>query len=319
MSLKEKIQDLIAKGYVEKGIDELLKWASTNNSELHNDSISLKARFAANKRAEYMGTADSGDISRENNKITQSLLALLGQLETPSSGRGNAPPEHHGTAPEPSGAGGKMTLKTILFLASNPEDTGKLQLEKEYQSVQDVAQNKFDFKLKRAVRVDELQMSIYDYKPDILHFSGHGKGDKTTGGGNLNAPKRGAGSRTPEKTPQAGLMIMGDDNKSVLVPSAALDSMLRVLGKRQIKIHTVVLNACFSAVHADAFLPHVKYLIGMTDAIGDADAIKFAEAFYQWLVRTDGDVEFSFENALVNLQLNNYQDNDKPKLMLGKG
>jgi hypothetical protein len=46
---------------------------------------------------------------------------------------------------------------------------------------------------------------------------------------------------------------------------------------------TLILNACFSEVQADAISQHIKYVIGMNKAIGDTAAIEFSIGFYDAL------------------------------------
>ena len=71
----------------------------------------------------------------------------------------------------------------ILVLASNPEDTAKLRLEREVRQIEDILERaqkreKFDLKSKLAVRIEDLQESIIKEKPRIVHFCGHGVGSR---------------------------------------------------------------------------------------------------------------------------------------------
>ncbi|MBA3533592.1 MAG: hypothetical protein H0T73_16865, partial [Ardenticatenales bacterium] len=44
--------------------------------------------------------------------------------------------------------------------------------------------------------------------------------------------------------------------------------------------YAVLLNACHSLVAAQAIAPHVPLVIGMAEALGDDEALEFADAFY---------------------------------------
>ena len=67
----------------------------------------------------------------------------------------------------------------ILFLAANPRDTDRLRLDEEVRSIDEALQggefrDKFNLETKWAVRVTDLEKHFLKYKPDIVHFSGHG-------------------------------------------------------------------------------------------------------------------------------------------------
>jgi hypothetical protein len=47
-----------------------------------------------------------------------------------------------------------------------------------------------------------------------------------------------------------------------------------------IMLNVFVLNACYSEIQANAIVQHIDYVIGMSQAIGDTAAIKFAMGFY---------------------------------------
>lgn len=69
----------------------------------------------------------------------------------------------------------------ILFLAANPRDTDRLRLDEEVRAI-DEALRKADFRdyfelhSHGAVRIEDLQELLLRYQPQIVHFSGHGKG-----------------------------------------------------------------------------------------------------------------------------------------------
>lgn len=68
----------------------------------------------------------------------------------------------------------------ILFLAANPDDTGRLALGREYEAIKKLlgsAQGRQAFELEPsfAVRAEDIQQKILEYQPDLVHFSGHGE------------------------------------------------------------------------------------------------------------------------------------------------
>src|SRR5437588_4246939 len=71
----------------------------------------------------------------------------------------------------------------ILFLAANPVDTTRLRLDKEIREIENKIQigtNRDSFELisSWSLRASDLQESLLRYKPQIVHFSGHGSSNQ---------------------------------------------------------------------------------------------------------------------------------------------
>src|ERR1700752_4813024 len=72
-------------------------------------------------------------------------------------------------------------VKTILILAANPKDTSRLRLDQEVREIDSGLQRALkrdDFILKQvwAVRPSDFRRAMLDFKPNIVHFCGHGAG-----------------------------------------------------------------------------------------------------------------------------------------------
>jgi hypothetical protein len=179
----------------------------------------------------------------------------------------------------------------ILFLAANPEDTDQLRLDEEIREIkrallQAEFRDKFDLEQELAARVSDLQGHLLRYKPNIVHFSGHG-------------------SRASE--------IILEDNMggSHRVPEQALSQLFAVLKDN---IRCVVLNACYSERQAQAIAQHIDCVVGMSNAIGDEAAISFSVAFYQALA-FGKDVKTAFDLGCLEVHLENLKEQDTPKLL----
>jgi len=178
----------------------------------------------------------------------------------------------------------------ILVLATNPEKTTPLRLDEEVRSIdqallQSRFRDKFDLEQQWAVRVSDLQRLLLRYKPDIVHFSGHG-------------------SESSE------IILEDSEGNNKPVPALAL-SKLFSLFKDNIKC--VVLNACYTEVQAEAISKHISCVVGMSKAIGDEAAISFSEAFYGAL--GDGrDIKTAFELGCNQIDLENLDEKDTPRL-----
>lgn len=149
-------------------------------------------------------------------------------------------------------------IEKILILAANPLNTARLRLDKEVEEIRTtlrLANNRdcFAIESRGAVRPEDLQQHLYDLKPQIVHFSGHGDGEQ-------------------------GLAIEDENGNLRLVSTAALADLFKLFAN---DVECVLLNACYSEVQAEAIHQYVPYVIGMNQAIGDMAARKFAEGFYR--------------------------------------
>jgi hypothetical protein len=61
------------------------------------------------------------------------------------------------------------------------------------------------------------------------------------------------------------------------VKTEALANLFKLFSNQ---IECVILNACYSEVQAEEISQHIKYVIGMKQAVGDQAAIKLATGFY---------------------------------------
>jgi AAA-like domain/CHAT domain len=155
--------------------------------------------------------------------------------------------------------------KTILFLAANPKSTTPLRLDEELREIEAGLQrskyrDRFELEQRWAVSSRDMQRSILDLNPQIVHFSGHGVGDN-------------------------GLALEAEDGTVQLVRADALAQLfeLFVAPNTDAPVECVLLNACYSEVQAQAIAAHIPYVIGMSQAVGDKAAREFAVGFYDAL------------------------------------
>lgn len=183
-----------------------------------------------------------------------------------------------------------MTTK-ILILAANPKDTSRLRLDEEVREIENGLQRaqkreSFAIKAQWAVRVQDIRRAMLDFQPNIVHFSGHGKG-------------------------KAGITLEDDTGASHFVSAEALAGFFKLFAE---DVQCVVLNACYSDVQAQAIAEHIPHVIGMSDEIGDKTAIEFAVAFYDAL-GAGRSVEFAYELACNAIQMAGIEEHQIPVLM----
>ena len=178
---------------------------------------------------------------------------------------------------------------TILFLAANPKSTDRLRLDEEVRTIDErlrLAQYRDRFNLEQqwAVRTGDILDATLRYKPDIVHFSGHGSLD--------------------------GSLIFEDAaGKAKPVSAAALGALFEALEG----VRCVVMNACWSATHATQIAKYVDCVVGMSRSVGDAAAIGFAAGFYRSLGEGKS-VGKAFDLGKVQIMLDGGDEQRTPRL-----
>ncbi len=180
--------------------------------------------------------------------------------------------------------------RTILFLASEPTDAGRLRLGREVEAIRDrlrveIAQGRLRLDSRWAVRPRDLSHVMHDARPRLVHFSGHGSSDHR-------------------------LVLEGDDGTMTgLAPDA-----LAGLFEHFPEVEGVVLNACWSDDQAEALACCVPHVAGMRDAVSDRAAIAFASGLYGALAAGRSFPE-AFELGCVELRLLGIPEHLTPVLM----
>ncbi|MBW4661146.1 MAG: CHAT domain-containing protein [Drouetiella hepatica Uher 2000/2452] len=166
-----------------------------------------------------------------------------------------------------------ISPEKILILAANPKNTKRLRLDEEAHEIEaglerSRERERFEVRTKWAVSRKGIHRAILDYEPQIIHFCGHGEGEE-------------------------GLVFEDETGQAQLVDGEALADLFELLTSC-IRIECVLLNACYSEQQARAIAQHVKYVIGMSQAISDRAAIEFVVGFYDGL-GAGKSIEFSYK------------------------
>lgn len=272
------IRNLVAQTRIEKAFLELnnLLQGKPEHDQHLNEIAEQQGKWQKNRKAEQSGIKSQADIDLTDAQVRKAILDIIGELQNPvtkiANGESNNKTEN--------------LPKKILFFASSPLDTGRLQVEREATAIkikQEGSTQRDGFLLIQnfATTSDRFLLLVLREKPYILHFSGHGqnKTDKT----------------------QGGLVLSDDRNYSQTVSAEALS---RLFANLPFKVKCIIFNACHSEEHGKALLPYVDYVIGMSTAVTDATAIKFAEGFYTALFE-GMEIETAFQMALFAVQAHN--------------
>ena len=188
---------------------------------------------------------------------------------------------------------GAISVK-ILFLAADPSDASRLRLGQELRDIKErlriaKAPEKYQLEQRESVRVGDITQAIFDFEPNIIHFSGHG-------------------------TSQGELCFENEVGKFQPVKPDALAAMFELLVKH---VNCVVLNACYSEIQAKAITQYIPFVVGMNDAIGDQAAIAFAVGFYKALA-ANRSIEDAYKFGCVEIQLQGIPEHLKPVIYVKK-
>ncbi len=184
---------------------------------------------------------------------------------------------------------------TVLFLASNPEQTEFLNLTKEVEEIDKKVRSsefrdKFQLEKHFEQKPGDVRENLLRYKPTVVHFSGHG-------------------DRTGE------LVLM--DNNGLAAP-VSMEALKALFTNAKENIQVLLLNACYSKKQALAISEVIDFTIGMNLPISDDAAIAFSTAFYQ-SIGYGKTVQEAFNLAKNAISLEGMLEEDTPELFVKAG
>jgi hypothetical protein len=180
-------------------------------------------------------------------------------------------------------ASSNSTPPTILFLAANPQSTNSRGIDsrgidREIRDLRESLQRKekrFLLELRLAVRPEDIHQALLEVKPQIVHFSGHGRGTE-------------------------GLVLENHIGRTQLLQGEVLARLFALFVEH---IHCVLLNCCYSQEQAELIAKHIPYVIGMNGEITNKEALAFSQGFYDAL-GSGQDPEFAYQLGctLIDMQ-----------------
>ena len=183
----------------------------------------------------------------------------------------------------------------VLFLASNPIGTSTLSLDQELRAITTkIRSAQFRDAIEviacLATQADDLIDYLNQYRPDIIHFSGHG-------------------------SPDGEILLMDRDGSPMPVSPQALKQLLEA-SKDNIRL--VLLNACYTSGPSEVIQDVIDYAIGMTTGISDDAARTFAAQFYSSLAYGH-EVQSAFDQAAAGLSITKASEKNLPVLKIRPG
>jgi tetratricopeptide (TPR) repeat protein len=184
-------------------------------------------------------------------------------------------------------------LLRILFLASDPSNTSKIRLGEELQEIRNRLESNLHFEIKdrQAVKPDDVLRTILNYKPHIVHFSGHG-----------------------EDTGE--ICFEDEEGKSKTIPPDALAQIFKLVNEY---VKCVLVNTCYSESQAKAIAQYVPIVIGTRKEITDSAAIKFSTGFYTALDPdlTQKTLKNAYESGCIAVRFENLEEHLTPVIIEG--
>ena len=179
----------------------------------------------------------------------------------------------------------------VLFLAATPPNLPRLRVDEEIREIEQEIRlgrerDLIQVETRWAVRSRDIGRALFDVRPDLVHFAGHG------GGG------------------EESFAAEDETGKAIVLPVDSLVDIFKAAGER---VRCILVNACSTerlAVTLSAALP-LAYVIGMRQPVADRSSISFSIGFYQALA-AGGTVKQAFRLGRAQI----VQGRDTPLLLL---
>lgn len=196
-----------------------------------------------------------------------------------------------------SRSGTKKKKIRIAFLTTNPDSNIPLRTDLEAREVDAAIQRSpnrelVDFRHFPAAQLQDLLNALNDFRPNIIHFSGH------AGGETLVFDNKAA-----------------EDDGGVELDFEQVNKVISATSDPPVLL---VLNACDTTDGAEVFLDTVSVVVAMSSSIGDSAACLFAGQFYSAIAGGQS-VGHALEQGKVVLDVAKFKDADLPTVISRSG
>ena len=222
------------------------------------------------------------DKDRRKEMVLEELVAVVSDNVVPSTGLKSASQPFQHVGAQTLLPNSNPSVKTVLFMGANPPGTEFLQLEIEHSRISVELEGHFRFPTAKFLSAAEMPKLFIIQKPNVIHFSGHGK-DPSVNSGENGSENGTRGIGLPKNyTETGGIIVFDNDMRGMkVIEDSALDYIFsNAVQKLKIPIEVVVFNSCHSESQAKVVGKSVPYVVGTAHAIKDDIAISFAVGFY---------------------------------------
>lgn len=336
---KRTIKQLIGRGYLGQAIDLMIELVEDygNSSDVENTLYNISAQYYSNESGRKSSVITPDAYNTTKNRLNGNLSDILDDnfkeiadsaipkgyrelLKAPSA-QSILQEESEADTQEGGGSGSKgqediEVVKKVLVLSSNPVSTVKIDIDLERARIAEKLE-KSDFSVvsRKSVTRSRFAELIYEEKPMIVHFSGHGEvansasEQETYVTRGIGRPQVGPNNEEKKGKKQSGIILLDDNGRNAaFVKASRLKRTFNTLINRQeIRIEAVILNACYSEEQAKAISEVGVSVIGTSSEIKDTAAIAFSSGFYYAIGKGK-----SIEDAL-DWAINAVLDFDEPE------
>lgn len=204
----------------------------------------------------------------------------------------------------------EKTKRTILIFAAEPLNMVPLYLTEETKSIREehersLLRDSFEIPPENYwTTPSDIQRLLNKYKPNIVHFCGHGIGHQKEFNKNIN---RDINIAHPNK--ESSLILTDEFHGAALdVPDSAIVELFKIFKD---DIECVILNACSTQQLAEQIHEFIPYVIGTRRDIGNKAAKLFSEGFYRALFN-DGGYKKAYDLGCNMINLSKLEDNKTP-------
>ncbi len=178
----------------------------------------------------------------------------------------------------------------LLILTANPQNTTRIRLDEEVREIyaelkRARQQGQIVFEQRWAAQFKDLQEGLFEFRPTIVHFSGHGAGDQ-------------------------GVIFESENGDSHLVKNQPLSSLFNIFSQQ---VRCVFINTVYSQIQAQKIANHIDYTIGFSNTVQDKACITFSRGFYRALGR-DLSIEEAYKLGIIELQSQDIPEDQFPTL-----
>ena len=250
MTLQE-LQGFISANKTQEAIAFMAKAIGDKNTQLRDDLVMLSSQISRNETLFMRGLVKIDDYTMSGAQSIRAILAILEEVSL--AGYLEDMPSDIADANKNAPVFVEKRTK-IQFLAANPIDTSKLELEREYIEIRKIFKQHYsEFVLVEAfdVTLETFFEAIFQEKAQIVQFSG--MADVT------------------------GLILNRKDGTCHPVSYEYLAATFKLFRNH---VECVFINTMYSDIFAKVVSRFIPYAIGIKDTISDIEAITFAGGFY---------------------------------------
>ena len=186
----------------------------------------------------------------------------------------------------------KRTVKKILMLSANPENTDTSRRRTEIKKVRDALQRakcsaQFELVDRQDITATDLSQEIQTIEPYVIDIAGC-----------ENGIERLVLEENPDETPS-------ENSEKIIARSFKLHEK---------SIGCIILNSCYLEKQAREIVQYIQFVIGISQSLNDSQILAFLNEFYFYL-GSGRTVRDAYEAGCIRLQRSNFNNAWMPVLL----